>query len=118
MCGRRSARSNPWMAASDGCRTRRCRYVSLIRQRWQLIERQGSNIRLVVVGILVFWVAAIFASFGLNAPRNATVVVAFLVCALSIGGAVFLILEMDSPFQGVLRLSKQPLTNALAHMQL
>ena len=63
-------------------------------------------------------VAAIFASFGLNAPRNATVVVAFLVCALSIGGAVFLILEMDSPFQGVLRLSKQPMTNALAHMQL
>jgi hypothetical protein len=77
-----------------------------------------SNIRLVVVGILVFWVAAIFASFGLNAPRNATVVVAFLVCALSIGCAVFLILEMDSPFQGVLRLSKQPMTNALAHMQL
>jgi hypothetical protein len=92
--------------------------VSLIRQRWQLIERQGSNIRLVVVGMLVFWVAAIFASFGLNAPRNATVVVAFLVCALSIGCAVFVILEMDSPFQGVLRLSKQPLTNALAHMQL
>jgi hypothetical protein len=66
----------------------------------------------------VFWVAAIFTSFGLNAPRNATVVVAFLVCALSIGGAVFLILEMDSPFQGVLRLSKQPMANALVHMQL
>ena len=58
----------------------------------------------------------IFASFGLNAPRNATVIAAFLICSLAIGGAIFLVLEMDSPFEGVLRISPAPMANALSHM--
>ena len=91
--------------------------TSLLRQRWQLIEHQGPNVRPVVLAILVSWVAVIFASFGLNAPRNATVVVAFLLCSMAIGGSVFLIMEMDNPFQGVLRIPRAPMANALAQMQ-
>lgn len=90
--------------------------TSLLRQRWMLIEQAGPSVRPIVVAVLVSWIVAIFASFGLNAPRNATVVAAFLVCSLAIGGAVFLVLEMDSPFQGVLRLSDRPMLSALAHM--
>jgi hypothetical protein len=40
-------------------------------------------------------ITVIFVSFGLNAPRNGTVVAAFLICSLAIGGSIFLILEMD-----------------------
>jgi hypothetical protein len=49
-------------------------------------------------------------------PRNTTVIVTFFICSLAIGGSVFMILEMDSPFTGVLRISRWPMENALAHM--
>jgi hypothetical protein len=90
--------------------------TSLLRQRWILIEQEGPRVHPVVLAILVSWTVAIFMSFGLNAPRNATVIMAFVLCALSIGGAVFLILELDSPFEGILRISEQPVLRALAEM--
>jgi hypothetical protein len=90
--------------------------TSLLHQRWQIIEHQGPNVRPLVLVILVSWITVIFASFGLNAPRNATVMAAFLVCSLAIGGSVFLIIEMDSPFQGALRIPQAPMANALAQM--
>ena len=90
--------------------------TSLLRQRRQMIEQAGPSVRPVLLAVVVCWIVAIFAGFGLNAPRNATVAGAFLVCSLAIGGAVFLILEMDSPFEGVLRISDRPMLDALAHM--
>jgi hypothetical protein len=78
---------------------------------------QTLDVRPVVLAILVSWIAVIFASFGLNAPRNATVVAAFLVCSLAIGGSVFLIIEMDNPFQGMLQIPRAPMANALERMQ-
>jgi hypothetical protein len=90
--------------------------VNLLRQRWLLIEQQGPSVRRVVVVILVSWIMVIFVSFGMNAPRNGTVLVAFLTCSLAIGGAVFLILEMDRPLDGVMQISSWPMQNALAHM--
>jgi hypothetical protein len=88
--------------------------VDLLRERWLLIGEQGPNVSPAVLVILVSWITAIFVSFGLNGPRNATVVVAFLVLALSIGGSVFLILEMDRPLDGVMQISSWPLKNVLA----
>lgn len=90
--------------------------TSLLRQRWQMIEQAGPSVRPVVLAIVVCWIVAIFAGFGLNAPRNATVAASFFVCALAIGGAVFLILEMDSPLDGVLRIPARPMLDALAHL--
>jgi hypothetical protein len=90
--------------------------VSLQRQRWLLIEQNGPSVRPVVIVILVSWITLLFASFGLNAPRNGTVVIAFLVCALAIGASIFLILEMDNPFTGILKIPAEPMASALAHM--
>ena len=90
--------------------------VNLLRQRWLLIEQQGPSVQRVVVVILVSWIMVIFASFGVNAPRNSTVLVAFLICSLAIGGAIFLILEMDRPLDGVMQISSWPMQNALVHM--
>jgi hypothetical protein len=90
--------------------------VNLLRERWLLIgqqERSGSPIVLV---ILVSWITIIFMSFGLNAPRNATVGAAFLICSVAIGGSIFLILEMDRPLDGLMQISSLPLRNVLAQM--
>ncbi len=91
--------------------------LNLLRQRWLLIEQQGPSVQRLVLVVLVSWVTLIFTSFGMNAPRNGTVVAAFLVCSLSIGGAIFLILEMDQPLGGVMQVSSWPMQNALAQME-
>jgi hypothetical protein len=66
--------------------------------------------------VLVSWLAIIFLTFGLYAPRNATVVTILIVCALSVAGAIFLILELDEPFTGWIRVSSAPLRNALSQL--
>jgi hypothetical protein len=66
--------------------------------------------------VLLFWLTIIFVGFGLFAPRNATAVAALLVSALSVSSAIFLIVALDRPFEGLLRLSGAPLRNALAHL--
>ena len=58
----------------------------------------------------------IFAAFGLFAPRNPTVVAALFLCALAATGAILLILEMDRPLDGLIRISSVPLRDALAHL--
>jgi hypothetical protein len=90
--------------------------TSLLRQRWLLIEQAEPSVRGVILSVLVVWITLIFVSFGLNAPRNGTVVSAFLVCSLAIGGSIFLILQLDTPFDGIIRISSRPITTALHHM--
>lgn len=90
--------------------------TSLLRERWLLIERAGSSLHPVVMVILVLWIAALFVSFGLNAPQHATMYAVFLVLSFAIGSAMFLVLEMDRPFIGLLRISGQPIETALGHM--
>ncbi len=90
--------------------------TGLLRQRWLLIEQSGPSVHVTVIAILVSWIIAIFASFGMNAPRNPTVYAALLVCALAMGSAIFLILELDRPFQGLLRISSGPVASAVANI--
>lgn len=66
--------------------------------------------------ILCFWPAMMFAGFGLFAKPNATVVSALLLGAVAVSGAVFLILELDRPLDGIMRLSTEPLRHAIGSM--
>jgi hypothetical protein len=80
-----------------------------------LLQREGS-IPMPLLIVLVFWLAIIFGTFGLLAPRNGTIIVAFVMCAASAGGAVFLILEMDTPLDGIIKVSLAPMREALARL--
>jgi hypothetical protein len=64
----------------------------------------------------MFWLTITFVSFGLFAPRNATVIAVLFLCALSVGSAVFLIFELDGPFDGLLKVSPDPLRYAISHL--
>ena len=68
------------------------------------------------LSILLFWLTIMFTSFGLLAPRNATVITVLLFCALSVAGAVFLILELDRPFHGLITVPADPLRYAHDHL--
>ena len=61
---------------------------------------------------LVLWLAVLFVSFGLFAPPNSVVIAALIVCALSVSGAILLILELAGPFDGLIQISSAPLRNA------
>jgi hypothetical protein len=76
-------------------------------------EQTGSSIQWPFLTILVFWLTAIFVSFGLFAPRNASVLAVLFVCALSVAASIYLIVEMDQPYGGLIKLSSAPLVSVL-----
>jgi hypothetical protein len=90
--------------------------IDLGKMRWLMFEQGGSFISVPLLATLVFWLAIIFSSFGLFAPRNATAIATLFICALSVSGAIFLILEMYTPFEGLMQISSAPLRSALAHL--
>jgi len=91
--------------------------LNLRQTRWLEVEqRRGSSIPKAVLAVLIFWLAIIFVSFGLFAPPNSTVLAVLFVCVLSVSGAIFLILELDRPFEGLIRIPSAPLRDALLHL--
>ena len=89
---------------------------AILQSRWLAMASTGSSIPMPFLVILLFWLTITFASFGLFAPRNAMVVTVLFVCALSVGGAIFLVLEMDGPFDGMLKVSADALRYAHTHL--
>ncbi len=88
-------------------------YHDLEAARWTLIEDARPTISFPFYLVLVFWLIVIFVCFGLNAPANAFVFIIITLSALSISSAMFVILEMDSPFNGYVEVSSRPMRNAL-----
>jgi hypothetical protein len=89
---------------------------SLLKDRWMVMAEGSRTIPLPFLVILLLWLTLTFTSFGLSAPNNVTVIAVLGVCALSIASALFLVLEMDSPFEGWLKVSAQPMRYALSHL--
>ena len=87
--------------------------TEIAQMRLLLFAQGGKSIPTPFLVVLVFWLATIFASFTLFARSNAIVVAALFVCALSVAGSIFLILEMDSPFEGLMAIPSASLLNAL-----
>jgi hypothetical protein len=90
--------------------------VDLGQMRWLLFEQSDSSISTPFLVVVVCWLAIIFFSFGLFAPANNTASAALLVAALSVAGAIFLILELDQPFGGLIEISSRPMHAALTHL--
>ncbi|MGD9635729.1 MAG: hypothetical protein AB7G28_24720 [Pirellulales bacterium] len=86
------------------------------QSRWQEFEQAEASISTPLLSILTFWLAILFVSFGMFAPSNSTVFAALFVAALAVSVAVFLLMELNSPFHGVLQISSAPFDDALAHL--
>jgi membrane-bound ClpP family serine protease len=101
----------------DGQRAKRDRALQVgleVAKIQLLLFAQPANaISAPFITVLVLWLAFIFAIFSLYAPANTLIVVVLLVCALAASSAIFLILDLDSPFAGLLQIPSAPLRNAL-----
>jgi hypothetical protein len=91
-----------------------CREI--VQTRWLVIEQSQAPLPPAFLVVLLFWLAILFGSIGLFAPPNKTVLAVMVVCALSVGGAIFLIEEMSNPLGGIVKISSAPLVNAVENM--
>lgn len=90
--------------------------TDLRQSRWVLIQRSQHVIPIPFLVVLLFWLTMLHISFGLFAPRNGTVITVLLISAVSISGAIFIILDMTHPLQGVIKVSSAPMRKALEHL--
>lgn len=80
----------------------------VVKTRWRVLG-SGGGVPFPFLVVVIAWLTVTFASFGLYAPRNATVIAVLGVAAMSVAAAVFLILELDGPLDGVIKISSAPL---------
>jgi hypothetical protein len=85
----------------------------LAQTRSLLAAQSVPSVSLAMLIILVSWLVVIFLGFSVLAPPNTTTVLALTVSALAVSGAIFLILELDQPFGGLIGISSEPMLNAL-----
>jgi hypothetical protein len=83
------------------------------KARLHILQEKDGSIPYPFLSILVLWFAIIFLSFGLYAPRNATVLFVLFTCALCVASALFLIVQLDRPYGGFIQIKSTPLQIAL-----
>ena len=88
----------------------------VLKTRWRLLSSAGGSVSRAFLFVVIFWLGTTFGSFGLSAPRNGTVRTVLFISALSVAAAVFLILELDGAFDGLIKISSGPLQYALANL--
>lgn len=84
--------------------------------RWLLYAQAETSFAHPMLVVVVAWLAILFLSIGVFAPVNSTVMTAILLAAISAGGAIYLILELDLPFGGLIHISSASLRSALLHI--
>jgi hypothetical protein len=90
--------------------------ISLGQTRWLMFEQASTQVPKPLVVTLVLWLTFIFIGWGIFAPRNGTVLATWFLSGLSVSSAIFLILEMFTPYAGLILVSSEPLRSALAHL--
>jgi len=107
-------------AADESKRAQWARVERLLEDTTQIVAQataqSGSAIMTPMLVLLGFWFSLIMAGWNLVSPRNGTTLAVNVLCALSLGGAILLLLEMDRSFGGLITVSVQPLRAALAHI--
>jgi hypothetical protein len=90
--------------------------IELGKTRMLLAAREEPSVVTPLLVAVIVWLGIIFLSFALFAPSNKIIVITMLVVALSVSSAIFLIMELDRPFDGVIQISSAPMHNLLDHL--
>jgi hypothetical protein len=85
----------------------------LMQSRFLLFSHLGSSIPVPFLAVLLLRMIILFAGFSLLAHANAATLASLVICALSVSAAIFLILELNHPFSGLMAIRSEPLRNAL-----
>ncbi|OWT74343.1 MULTISPECIES: DUF4239 domain-containing protein [unclassified Achromobacter] len=90
---------------------------AIVATRWLVLMQREGTISTPLIVVLLLWLAVIFTAFGLQSPPNPAVICALVLCGVSAAGALFLIIEMGQPLDGLIHISLAPLQDAVARLQ-
>jgi hypothetical protein len=90
--------------------------INLAQTRQRMLAQKESSVPTPFLLVLGFWLTILFLCYGLLAPRNLTVFLVLIVCMLSVAGAILLVLEMDRPFEGIIRVPSAPLREVVSRL--
>jgi len=106
--------ADPSMA--DALIDTRAMYWQLVQQRWVLVEQSESALPSVITYLVIAWLVLIFASFGYRAPRNGVVGGVLIVAAVLISATIYVVLDMNQPYEGPIQVSLEPLKRAMSEL--
>jgi hypothetical protein len=111
------SRLAPQNEAERALKTQAANLMVQLAELRSLLQAQAvSSVSKPLLIALVLWLVVIFFGFSLLAPANATSTLALIAGAFSVVCAVFIILELDYPFAGIVRIPSDPMTNTLSHL--
>ena len=79
-----------------------------------VLAQSASSILTPMLIVVIGWFVLIYSCFSVISPPNGTVTIALMISALTVSGAIFLILELDQPFSGLMQISSEPILNAVS----
>ena len=90
--------------------------IQLGQTRWLMFEQRAVPVPTILLGVLVFWLVALFISFGVFAKPNTTLIASYFVSSFAVSAAVFLIIEMYHPYTGLIQVSNEPIRAAITQL--
>jgi hypothetical protein len=90
--------------------------AELGQSRMLLLTESVPSIKMPLLVVVVAWLVVIYLGFSVIAPPNATATTALLVSALAVSGAILLILDLVQPFNGIMKISSEPVLWALKQL--
>ncbi len=89
--------------------------LAVARLRTGLLTAENETVlQAPLLVMLVFWFVLLFLAIGLFATPNRVTVAATVFGAAAVASALYLILELDQPFNGLIAIPDAPLRQALA----
>lgn len=68
------------------------------------------------LAVVIFWLSMSYLSYAIFAPLNRAVIGAMIISAISVSIALNIIVDMDRPFVGLVKVSSAPVRQALDQM--
>jgi hypothetical protein len=87
------------------------------RTRILVFTQSDNAIPLPFFIVLTFWLVVIFASFSVFAEPSPIMIASILVFALSVSSALFLIIDLSQPFDGLMQISNHHLHSVLPKLE-
>jgi len=89
---------------------------AITQLRWLALKDANSAIPVAFLFLLMAWLTFTFTSFGMLAIGNILLVIVYFFCSLSVASAIFILIEMETPFSGVMKVSLTPVIETLQRM--
>ena len=94
----------------------KAQYQKIVELQQELAEESAGVIPNPLIEMLAAWLILLFASIGYQAPRNLFVAGNLILASFLISGALYLIIDMNAPFSGLIQVSTAPLERVIAEI--